>query len=107
VDEGRRKGDERGRRIASSTKGCARTAPTARDFLCECAAWRCNELMRLTRAKDKTVRSNSRRFATVSGHDIPDVEDVVEHHEHYAVIESTPMSTTSSKATDPRRPLED
>lgn len=63
--------------------------------------------MRLTRAKDKTVRSNSRRFATVSGHDIPDVEDVVEHHEALRGHRKHPDVDDVVKATDPRRPLED
>jgi len=33
------------------------------------------------------VRNDPRRFAVVPGHEIAEVEDVVERHEHYAVIE--------------------
>jgi hypothetical protein len=53
------------------------------------------------------VRASARRFAIVPRHDIPDVEEVVERHERYAVIEKHPDVDDIVRATDPRRPLED
>jgi hypothetical protein len=76
-------------------------------FLCECGRLGCNQLIQLTRPEYEVVRSNPRRFAIVPGHDIPDVEDVVERHERYAVIEKHPDADDIVKPTDPRRPLDD
>jgi hypothetical protein len=53
------------------------------------------------------VRASARRFAIVPGHDIPDIEEVVERHERYAVIEKHADVDDIVRATDPRRPLED
>lgn len=76
-------------------------------FLCECGRLGCNQLIRLTRAEYEAVRSNSRRFAIVPGHEIPDVEDVVARDERYSVIEKHSDTDDVVKPTDPRRPLED
>src|SRR3954454_1561871 len=55
--------------------------------VCECGRLGCNELIGLSRAEYEHVRSNAQRFAIVPGHDVPGVEDVVEHYDGYAVIE--------------------
>jgi hypothetical protein len=89
VDEGRRKriamNEATYRTINEAMR--AEASDSAITFLCECGRLGCNQLIRLTRAEYETVRGNSRRFAIVPGHDIPDTEDVVERHERYAVIE--------------------
>jgi hypothetical protein len=76
-------------------------------FLCECGRLGCNKLIRLPRAEYEAVRRNSRRFAIVSGHEIPEVEDVVERHEGYWVIEKHRDADDVIKTTDPRWPRED
>jgi len=76
-------------------------------FLCECGRLGCNQLIRLTRAEYEAVRGNPRRFAIVPGHEIPEVEDVVERHESHAVIEKHADTDDIVRSTDPRRPLED
>jgi hypothetical protein len=76
-------------------------------FLCECGRLGCNQLIQLSRAEYEAVRSNPRRFAIVPGHEILDVEDVVERHERYAIIEKHADADDIVKPTDPRRPLED
>jgi hypothetical protein len=74
-------------------------------FVCECGHLGCNQLIRLTPGKYEAVRANPRRFAIVPGHEIPEVEDVVGQHEHYAVIEKRAESSEVAERTDPRRPL--
>jgi hypothetical protein len=76
-------------------------------FLCECGRLGCNQLIQLSRPEYEAVRTNPRRFAVVPGHDIPDVEDVVERHERYAVIEKHADADDIVMPTDPRRPLDD
>lgn len=73
------------------------------EFLCECGSEICAEPIRLLLTDYEAVRADPRRFAIVPGHDIPDVERVVEEHEHYAVVEKLPgIPTKVATETDPR-----
>ncbi len=74
-------------------------------FVCECGRLGCNQLIQLNRSEYEAVRRHPRRFALVPGHEISEVEDVVERHEHYAVIEKRAESSEVAERTDPRRPL--
>src|SRR5215212_5660214 len=47
-------------------------------FFCECGRMGCNKLMELTRPEYEEVRADSRTFAVHDGHELPDVEHVVE-----------------------------
>ena len=77
-------------------------------FMCECGRLGCNKLIELTRAQYEAVRANPRRFAVIDGHQIEEVEDVVERAEGYIVVEKRghPESDVVER-TDPRRPLEE
>jgi hypothetical protein len=73
------------------------------DYLCECANPDCQARVPMTRAQYESVRANSAHFLIVPGHEIADVEDVVEHHEHYAVVEKPTGLSALVERTDPRR----
>jgi hypothetical protein len=73
-------------------------------FVCECGHLGCNQLIRLSRSEYEAVRSDPRRFATVPGHAIAEVEDVVDRHEHYEILEKRPETAEVVERTDPRRP---
>src|SRR3954464_392153 len=75
-------------------------------FVCECGRLGCNQLIRLDRRGYEAVREDPRRFAVVPGHEIPEVEDVVERHEEYTVIEKHADTADIVESSDPRRPLE-
>jgi hypothetical protein len=77
-------------------------------FLCECGRLGCNRLIELTRAEYEAVRTSGRTFAILDGHEIAEVEDVVERHERYIVVQKrgTPEEQVA-ESTDPRRPLGD
>jgi hypothetical protein len=76
-------------------------------FLCECGRLGCNKLILLTRAEYEAVRANSRRFAVLDGHEIAEVEDVVDRGEHYIVVEKRGKPEAEVvEHTDPRRPLD-
>jgi predicted ThiF/HesA family dinucleotide-utilizing enzyme len=77
-------------------------------FVCECGRLGCNQLVQLTRAEYEGVRANPRRFAIIDGHELPEVEDIVERAERYIVVEKrgTPEAEIVEH-TDPRRPLDD
>jgi hypothetical protein len=76
-------------------------------FLCECGRLGCNRLIELTRDEYEAVRADPRTFAILDGHEIADVEDVVERHERYVVVQKrgTPEEEVAEN-TDPRRPLD-
>jgi diaminopimelate decarboxylase len=77
-------------------------------FLCECGRLGCNRLILLTRPEYEAVRSNPRRFALVDGHEMLEVEDVVERAERYIVVEKRGRPEAEVvEHTDPRRPLDD
>jgi hypothetical protein len=71
------------------------------EFVCECGDVGCTERIPLTLEVYEAVRADARRFVIVPGHEIADVERVLERHEHYAVIEKLPgMPTQIAKQTD-------
>jgi hypothetical protein len=76
-------------------------------FVCECGRLGCNKLISLTRPEYEGVRAHARRFALVDGHEMPEVEDVIERSERYIVVEKRgDPEAEVVEHTDPRRPLE-
>jgi hypothetical protein len=76
-------------------------------FICECGRLGCNELLELTRAEYEGVRANPRRFAVTAGHELEDVEKVVERRDRYLVVEKAgDVEAEIVEHTDPRRPLD-
>ena len=77
-------------------------------FVCECGRLNCTRLIQLTREEYETVRENSRRFAIVDGHEIDEVEDVIERFDRFIVVEKRGAPEAEIvENTDPRRPLDD
>jgi hypothetical protein len=54
--------------------------------VCECGDDTCIEQIELQVPEYERVRSDPTTFVIVPGHEIPDVEDVVEHHDAYDVV---------------------
>jgi hypothetical protein len=72
-------------------------------FVCECGKDDCSETIEMTVPQYERVRSDSLRFAVVPGHEIEDVEDVVERYERYFIIRKHPQTRDIVEGTDPRR----
>jgi hypothetical protein len=72
-------------------------------YYCECAETACREKVSLTRDEYERVRSDATHFFVVPGHQIPDIESVVETHEGWFVIEKAPETHEIVKATDLRQ----
>jgi hypothetical protein len=71
-------------------------------FRCECGQIGCNQLIELTRAEYKDVRAHPRRFAIVPGHEVVEIETIVERHERYAVVEAhDPGAVAIAERTSP------
>ncbi|TMK40888.1 MAG: hypothetical protein E6G56_05700 [Actinobacteria bacterium] len=60
------------------------------DFYCECGDLLCTARVGLTLDEYLAVRSDRRRFLIVPGHQVDEVEQVVERHDGYWVVEKRP-----------------
>ena len=72
------------------------------DFMCECANAACTAVLTLTPVEYEELRRNSRRFAVLAGHEVEDVERVVEKHPRYLVVEKNLETVRRVEETDPR-----
>jgi hypothetical protein len=71
-------------------------------YFCECANPECGEHVDLRKAEYERVRSDSRQFVIVPGHEVPDVETVIERNEGWAIVEKAPDLTDTVEDLDPR-----
>jgi tRNA(Phe) wybutosine-synthesizing methylase Tyw3 len=76
-------------RIESVAHGFSLVTERA-DFLCECATASCTERISLTLAEYEHVRSSSTWFVVAHGHEVPDIERLVEERATYAIVEKLP-----------------
>lgn len=58
-------------------------------FVCECASTECSKVVALTAGEYSAVRATGRRFLVYPdpSHTSPDLEEVVERHERYWVVQ--------------------
>jgi len=59
-------------------------------IVCECAKTGCEERLLVTVPEYRRTREHPRRFLVVPGHTVAEVEDVVERHGSYDVVEKFP-----------------
>ena len=71
-------------------------------FLCECGAEDCIEAISLTREEYERVRADAEKFVIAPGHQLPEVERVVEQNERSHVIEKVGAAAMVAEETDPR-----
>jgi hypothetical protein len=71
-------------------------------FRCECASLGCNMLIEMRLAEYEHVRADPRRFLLRPGHEIEQVETVVERHAGYIVVEKVGDAGAVAEAADPR-----
>ena len=72
-------------------------------YFCECAKPECREKVSLSDADYERVRSDPRRFVIVLGHELTEVETVIERNEGWAIVEKEPEVTDVAAGRDPRR----
>ena len=72
-------------------------------IICECASTECNGQIELTQAEYENLRRVPTHFAVLPGHDIPDVERVVEQNERFITVEKFGESALAAINLDPRR----
>jgi len=72
-------------------------------FACECGRLGCNKLIELSRFEYDTVREHPRRFLVLAGHELLEIERVVERHDGYVVVEKVGRAGEVAERTDPRQ----
>jgi hypothetical protein len=89
-------------RVRDITEGLGEPLEEAQ-FVCECGDELCKERIRLTLRDYERVRSRSDTFLVVPGHELPDVESVVERHDEWAAVRKRSGGLAEvAEQTDPR-----
>lgn len=74
------------------------------DLVCECGDANCVQRISMTREEYEQLRSESHQFAVFPGHEIPDVESVVDQRKGYDIVQKNRGEPERiAEQTDPRR----
>ena len=73
-------------------------------FICECSDSTCAESLQITTAEYEAVRAHPARFVVLEGHQLPEVERVVDGNGRYLVVETIGAAGELACSSDPRRP---
>jgi hypothetical protein len=65
-------------------------------FLCECSNLDCTEIVYVDLATYDEVRRDDRRFFVRTGHDIPDIEQIVAVGDGYVVVEKVGVAASAA-----------
>lgn len=77
--------------------------PAVSLFICECADTECAESLEISPAEYERVRGDGARFVVLSGHQLPEVERVVEGNGRFLVVEKLGPAAEIARASDPRQ----
>jgi hypothetical protein len=72
------------------------------DFLCECGDKDCIEQVSLTLAEYEEIRSDSTQFVVRPGHEVPDIERIVESGDRFSVVRKQEEAAAFAEQHDPR-----
>jgi hypothetical protein len=74
-----------------------------RPFICECSLDGCVERIDVETEVYESVRGHSARFVTLPGHEIAEIEDVVERRDGYQIVEKLEVFAEIAASGNPRR----
>ena len=72
------------------------------EYFCECAQRGCASTVALSSQEYELVRSAGDRFLVIPDHVVPDIEQVLEEHENYWIVEKLGVGSYVAEALDPR-----
>ena len=72
-------------------------------FVCECSNEDCFELAHMTIYEYERLRGNPLRFVVITGHELPDIEEVVERQPDYLFVKKTGPEEEIAASSDPRK----
>lgn len=71
-------------------------------FRCECAQIGCNAIVSLSADEYERIRRHPRWFVVLPGHELDELETVIERKAGYSVVEKEAEAGRIAAATDPR-----
>jgi hypothetical protein len=74
--------------------------------VCECGDAGCKEMLEVTTHEYRDVRAEPTHFLVIPGHEIPDVETVVERTTHFNVVRKHVEEEQIARLTDRLQPPE-
>ena len=72
-------------------------------FICECSSTDCGSQIELTHEEYERVRSVPRWFLVRPGHEIWDIERVIESNERFSIVEKLELGKAVAIASDSRQ----
>jgi microcompartment protein CcmL/EutN len=94
------------RQVNEQIRGLNRTFGTdegTMTVICECGSSDCTERLEVGLSTYERVRSDPRHYVIARGHEIPDVETVIEQTERYDVVQKHEGDPAElARETDPR-----
>ena len=87
-------------RLEQVRQGVSDDEPT--EYFCECAQRSCATMVALSPQEYEHVRSAGDRFLVIPEHMVPDVEQVLEKHSTYWIVEKLGVGSYVADALDPR-----
>jgi hypothetical protein len=70
--------------------------------ICECGDAGCTERIELRRSEYERVRGDSLFYVIASGHELPEVERVVERRNGWQIVQKIGVASKVAEETDPR-----
>jgi hypothetical protein len=89
-------------RVQEVATTIALDVPHALEIFCECGSASCVAKITLPTAEYEAVRAHPERFFIAPGHDIPEVEEVVERRTGYWVVQKHDEEAQIARERDPR-----
>lgn len=71
-------------------------------FVCECSHLDCAQMINLTAREYEFVRERGETFVVLPGHEVGDIERVVEQANGYLIVEKTGAGREVARCCDPR-----
>lgn len=71
-------------------------------YVCECSSQRCATELEITPTEYEQVRADGARFVVAPGHELAEVERVVEENERFLVVEKIGPAAAVARDLDPR-----
>jgi hypothetical protein len=72
-------------------------------FICECMTESCDESVSMTLEEYEHVRAAGNSFLVLPGHDVPEVEDIIEAGDRYLTVSKLGSGARIAEALDPRK----
>lgn len=72
-------------------------------FICECASDDCEKTLTLTVTEYERIRSRSNSFFVLAGHEVPEVEEVIDSNGRYVIVAKLGAGAPVAEHFDPRK----